>query len=116
MIDDILKQVKAGTISIEEAKQALATYEDLGFAKVDHHRQKRQGFPEIIYGEGKSVEQIMTILEAIKAKGNDVLITRISAEKAAKIRGVHPEFTYHPEAEIRSEEHTSELQSRGHLV
>ena len=100
MIDDILKQVKAGTTSIEAAKQALATYEDLGFAKVDHHRQKRQGFPEIIYGEGKSVEQIMTILEAIKAKGNDVLITRISAEKAAKIRGVHPEFTYHPEAEI----------------
>ncbi|RDW20897.1 nickel pincer cofactor biosynthesis protein LarB [Oceanobacillus chungangensis] len=100
MMENILKLVQAGALSIEEAKKALATYEDLGFAKVDHHRQKRQGFPEIIYGEGKSVEQIITILEAIKAKQNDVLITRISDEKASKVLEVHPEFTYHPVAEI----------------
>ncbi|AXI09915.1 nickel pincer cofactor biosynthesis protein LarB [Oceanobacillus sp. 143] len=99
-MDDILKLVQAGSLSIEEAKKALATYEDLGFAKVDHHRQKRQGFPEIIYGEGKSVEQIIAILEAIKAKQNDVLITRISEEKASKVLEVHPEFIYHQVAEI----------------
>jgi len=100
MIDEILKQVQAGTISVEEAKQALATYEDFGFAKVDHHRKKRQGFAEIIYGEGKTVDQIITILEAMKAKKNDVLITRIAAEKANSVLKVHPEFTYHPLAEV----------------
>ncbi|RDW18647.1 1-(5-phosphoribosyl)-5-amino-4-imidazole-carboxylate carboxylase [Oceanobacillus arenosus] len=100
MMDEILKQVQAGTLSVEEAKKALATYEDLGFAKVDHHRQKRQGFPEIIYGEGKTVEQIITILEAIKAKNNDVLITRVSEEKANSVLEVHPEFTYHQVAKI----------------
>lgn len=100
IMDEILKQVQAGTLSVEEAKKALATYEDLGFAKVDHHRQKRQGFPEIIYGEGKSVEQIITILEAIKAKDNDVLITRVSEEKANSVLEVHPEFTYHQVAKI----------------
>src|SRR5699024_7258743 len=89
-----------GTISVEKAKQALATYEDFGFAKVDHHRKKRQGFPEIIYGEGKTVEQMVTILQAIKEKQNNVLITRISSEKANSIRKIHPEFTYHQASEI----------------
>ncbi len=99
-MEDILRQVQDGTLSIEEAKKQLATYEDLGFAKVDHHRKKRQGFPEVIYGEGKSVEQITSILEAIKSKDNDILITRISQEKADKILKLHPELTYEKIAKI----------------
>ncbi|WP_068673639.1 nickel pincer cofactor biosynthesis protein LarB [Oceanobacillus sp. Castelsardo] len=100
MMEDILRKVQEGSISIEEAKNKLASYEDLGFAKVDHHRKKRQGIPEVIYGEGKTVEQIISILEAIKAKENDVLITRISEEKAKQILEVHPEFTFEKLAQI----------------
>ncbi|WP_152655469.1 nickel pincer cofactor biosynthesis protein LarB [Oceanobacillus sp. CFH 90083] len=99
-MEEILKKVQDGLLSIEDAKIALATYEDLGFAKVDHHREKRQGFPEVIYGEGKTVEQIISILQAIKAKQNDVLITRISQDKADKILEIHPELTYHDIAQI----------------
>lgn len=88
-MEEILKKVQNGTLSIEDAKKKLATYEDLGFAKVDHHRKQRQGFPEVIYGEGKTVEQIIAILQAIKAKQNDILITRISPDKADKILEVH---------------------------
>ncbi|MFD1848849.1 nickel pincer cofactor biosynthesis protein LarB [Oceanobacillus bengalensis] len=99
-MEDILKQVRDGSLSVEEAKRRLATYEDLGFAKVDHHREKRQGFPEIIYGEGKTAQQVISILEAMKAKQNDVLITRISEGKAEQILKVHPEFTYEEIAEI----------------
>ncbi|MCU9615190.1 nickel pincer cofactor biosynthesis protein LarB [Caldibacillus lycopersici] len=94
MIETILKQVQQGELNIDEAKKKLALYEDLGFAKVDHHRKKRQGFPEIIYGEGKTVEQIISILEAIKAREEEVLITRVTEEAAVAIIKKHPEFTY----------------------
>lgn len=99
-MEEILKQVQDGRLTVEEAKAKLATYENLGFAKVDHHRQKRQGFPEIVYGEGKSVEQIISIIEAIKAKTNDVLVTRVSEEKAEAILKVHSEFIYNKVAQV----------------
>jgi len=99
-IDQVLMQVRDGQLNIDQAKEQLASYEDLGYAKVDHHRKKRQGFPEVIYGEGKSVEQIISILEAIKARDDSILITRISKEKADAILIKHPELTYHPVAEI----------------
>lgn len=101
-MEEILKEVQNGTLSIDNAKKRLATYEDLGFAKVDHHRKKRQGFPEVIYGEGKTIEQITAILRAIKAKQNDVLITRVSQDKAEVILESHPELTYHDIAQILS--------------
>lgn len=94
MMEDILKQVQRGELTIEQAKEKLATYENLGFAKVDHHREQRTGFPEVIYGEGKTAEQIVRIMEAIKAKDNNVLITRIDKEKAEAILEKHPEFIY----------------------
>ncbi|CQR47405.1 AIR carboxylase [Paraliobacillus sp. PM-2] len=99
-MEEILRRVQEGTLSVEEAKQKLATYEDLGYAKVDHHRKKRQGFPEIIYGEGKTVEHIISIMEAIQAKNNDVLITRINKRKANEILKFHPELTYQEIARI----------------
>lgn len=101
-MEEILKQLQNGTLSLEEAKEQLATYENLGFAKVDHHRKKRQGFPEIIYGEGKSVEQIIAIIESIKAKDNDILVTRINQEKAGLVLKKHSELTYHETAQILS--------------
>ena len=99
-MEDILKQVQDGTLSVAEAKEKLATYENLGFAKIDHHRKKRQGFPEIIYGEGKSAEQIISITRALKAKGSNVLVTRIGKEKAAEVLLVFPKFTYNDTAEV----------------
>ncbi|WP_226670681.1 nickel pincer cofactor biosynthesis protein LarB [Metabacillus litoralis] len=100
MLEDILKQVQSGSLSIEEAKGKLATYENLGFAKVDHHRKKRQGFPEVIYGEGKTKEQILSIIKAIRSKGNNVLVTRITEDKASHILKEYPEFTYNEIAQI----------------
>lgn len=99
-MEEILKQVQLGSLSVEEAKEKLATYEDLGFAKVDHHRKKRQGFPEAIFGEGKTAEQITAIISSIKAHGDDILVTRISEEKAAEVSSHHPELIYSEIAEI----------------
>lgn len=102
MMDEILDQVQKGILSVAEAKGKLATYENLGFAKVDHHRKKRQGFPEVVYGEGKTKEQILSIVEAIRSNGNDVLVTRISKEKAEHILKEYPEFRYNETAQILS--------------
>ncbi|WP_203247619.1 nickel pincer cofactor biosynthesis protein LarB [Sporosarcina beigongshangi] len=99
-MEEILKQVQQGTISVEQAKEQLATYENLGFAKVDHHREKRQGFPETIYGEGKSTEQIIAIITAIKAKGNAVLVTRMSKGKATEILEQHTDLQYDEQSQI----------------
>jgi pyridinium-3,5-biscarboxylic acid mononucleotide synthase len=100
MLEEILSQVQEGKLSVSEAKEKLATYENLGFAKVDHHRKNRQGFPEVIYGEGKTKEQILSIIDAIRSKGNNVLVTRISKDKADYILQVHPELTYNDVAQI----------------
>src|SRR5690625_3039653 len=72
-MEEILKQVQAGTISIENAMEKLATYEDLGFVKIDHHRKKRQGFPEVIYGDRKTVDQLKLIIKSMQEKGNAIL-------------------------------------------
>ncbi|MGE8080793.1 nickel pincer cofactor biosynthesis protein LarB [Peribacillus loiseleuriae] len=100
MLENILEQVQNGTLSVEEAKEQLATYENLGFAKVDHHRKKRQGFAEIIFGEGKTAEQIISISEALRSKNNQVLITRISKEKAEIVLKALPDFIYNETAQI----------------
>jgi pyridinium-3,5-biscarboxylic acid mononucleotide synthase len=94
MLEDILHQVANGELSPEEAKEKLATFENLGFAKVDHHRKKRQGFPEVIFGEGKSASQIIDISRAMMNKQENILITRVSEEKATAICEEIPSFEY----------------------
>jgi len=74
----LLEQVKRDELSIEQAVEKLRhlPFEDLGFACVDHHRQIRRGFPEVIYCPGKTTEHIIKIFESLAAKGNNVLATR----------------------------------------
>lgn len=117
-MEDILKQVQAGTLTIAEAKEKLSTYENLGFVKVDHHRKKRQGLPEVIYGEGKTPDQIAAIITAIKAKNNEILATRITKEKADLILKEHPDLIYHEIASILSSDYTKrpEGESAGYIA
>ena len=83
----ILEEVKEGRLLPEEAScmfQDLQT-EDLGFACVDHHRAVRLGFPEVIFGQGKTVEQIVGIFKSLQARQDTVLITRVDDDKAREI-------------------------------
>ena len=98
----ILEQLRAGELSVDQAllKLKLAPFEDLGFAKVDHHRALRQGAAEVIYGEGKTPEQIAGILRAMLSHGErTVLVTRLSAEKAAPLTAEFP-MDYHADARV----------------
>lgn len=101
-IREILNNVKEGALSVEEALIKLKTqpFEDIGYAKVDLHRKIRQGAAEVIYGAGKTAEQIAGIAEAMRANGQDrILITRLSEEAAALV-GQQQELTYYKRARV----------------
>lgn len=66
-------------------------FQDLDFAKIDHHRSLRRGFPEVIYGEGKDTQQILKITETLREHGNPVLITRLDEEKIVGLLNVYPD-------------------------
>lgn len=93
---NLLQDVRAGAKSPDEALADLKSlpFDDLGFAKVDHHRQLRTGFPEVIFGEGKTATQIIEISASILASRQNVLVTRLDASKAEVLRQRFPEAEY----------------------
>ena len=97
-----LEAVQSGRLSVEDALLKLKTqpFADIGYAKVDLHRKIRQGAAEVIYGAGKTPEQILGIAETLCANGQTtILITRLSEEKAEQIQSVQP-LSYHADARI----------------
>jgi pyridinium-3,5-biscarboxylic acid mononucleotide synthase len=96
----LLRDVKSGATSPEAAAERLRTlpFEDLGFAKVDHHRALRRGFPEAIFGAGKTKEQIAAIVAAIAARGQNALVTRTTADVHAHVAAAQPTARFHEAA------------------
>ena len=101
-IQTLLEKVQNKEIDIKEAEQLLKKlpYEDLGYARLDHHRQLRNGFGETIYCEGKTPEQIAGILKSFQRQGSNVLGTRVKKEQYEYLRDLFPELIYKPEARI----------------
>ncbi len=87
-LEDVLNKVHQGKLSPKEALSVLKDfpYQDLSFAKIDHHRELRKGFPEIIYGLGKTDDQILKIAQEIIKKGSNLLITKIGPEVFKKLK------------------------------
>jgi hypothetical protein len=99
-LEEVLEKVYARRLSPEKALDTLKDYpyQDLGFAKVDHHREVLKGTPEIIYGLGKTPSQIVGIAREILRKGSNLLVTRVESEVYAKIRGRLKGATYNAAA------------------
>jgi hypothetical protein len=99
---EILRAVAASRLTPETAAEQLERlpFEDLAFAHVDHHRSLRKGFPEVIFGARKTVEQIVAILERMVPQENVVLVTRLEAPKAAAVTARFPQAEYDPEARM----------------
>lgn len=97
-VKQLLRDVRSGKRTVKEALEALKglPFEDIGDAMVDHHRQFRRGFPEVIMGEGKAADQIISIVESLVDKEENVLITRIEEEKVIPLRRVFPDIDYRP--------------------
>src|SRR5262244_3327072 len=102
----LLARLSAGEIDSAEAEQQLLAafrarpFEDLGFARVDHHRSVRQGFPEVILGLGKTPAQIAAIAAEIVGRGSTLLVTRASKAAFDAVLARVPNATYYPDASI----------------
>lgn len=96
-VSSLLKEFKAGDLSLDEALEKLKVlpYEDLEFAKLDHHRLLRQGFAEVVFCQGKTVEQVLTIIDRLAQYNRSILATRASKEMYTAVKNVVPDAQYH---------------------
>jgi len=103
-IRNILIEVKDGTRSVDEALAIMKDfpYTDLGFARIDHHREIRTGYPEIVFCAGKTVEQVKGIFKLMSEKENNVIGTRATTEMYEAVKEVVPLAVYYKEARIIS--------------
>lgn len=105
----MLESFRDGRITLEEALEKLKSfpYEDLDFVKIDHHRMMRQGFPEVVFAQGKTVEQVVEIVNRLAQCNRNVLASRATPEMFEAVKKVVPEANYHQLARmivVRQEE------------
>jgi len=93
----MLEHVRGGKLSVEDAVERLRTlpYEDLGYAKIDHHRSLRQGFPEVVFARGKAPEQVKGIVERMLRNKHNILVTRGDRALYEFLSPLHPKMEFH---------------------
>ena len=118
-LKQLINNIKSGKISVEEAYSRLKSlpYEDLGFAKLDHHRHMRKGFPEVVFCQGKSIEHISKIAKRFSENKHDLLATRADEKAYRAIKKSVKNAKYHKEARIvtaraQSSEHSCDNNGR----
>ena len=101
-LENILEQFRSGSIANDDALARIQNlaYEDIGYARVDHGRAARQGFPEVIFGQGKTSEQICGIFEKLVARSPNVLITRTTADVYGDVRNIFTDAEWHESARV----------------
>src|SRR5215467_6888437 len=101
-IEDILRIHASGHIETSEAANRIKNlgFEDIGYARVDHARQHRQGFPEVIFGAGKSRSQVVGIFEKLIERSPNVLVTRTDADTYGELRNVCTDAEWHESAKV----------------
>jgi NCAIR mutase (PurE)-related protein len=118
----LFKAVAAGTVAARDAESRVLEamrarpFEDLGFARVDHHRAIRHGFPEVVLGLGKTPAHIAAIAERIASQGASVLVTRAGTEAFEAVKEVLPDATYHPEARLILLRQSDSLPGNGRIL
>jgi len=118
-IKELLEDLSSHRISVEEAmeKLRLLPFEQLEEICIDHHRALRKGFPEVVFGEGKSPDQIVKIMERMAEFGENVLVTRVDKKKAMAVLKRVPRATYHPSARaLTLRLHEIEDRGRGEIL
>ena len=103
-IEKLLNDVKSGNTSVDDALDVLRnfSYTDLGFARIDHHRELRTGYPEIVYCAGKTVEQVREIFRVMAERENNVIGTRANQEMFDSVKSILRDAVYYPIARIIS--------------
>ena len=117
-LQDLLEQVRDGRTTIPSALETLRhlPFEDLGFAKVDHHREMRHGTPEVILGQGKTADQVGSIAGALLARSRNLLLTRATEEMAARVAALAAETEYFPSSGVVRVWRDRTLYGKGKIV
>uniref|UniRef100_A0A7V6A1Z1 Nickel pincer cofactor biosynthesis protein LarB n=1 Tax=Desulfobacca acetoxidans TaxID=60893 RepID=A0A7V6A1Z1_9BACT len=102
LLEKLLEEVRGGRLGVAEALERLRhlPFENLGFARVDHHRSLRQGFPEVVFAEGKTIDQLKAILTSLSGGAEHILITRLAPDKAEVLLADFSEAQYHPVSRV----------------
>jgi len=115
----LLSNIAAGKTSVEDAAGILQhlSFEDIDYAHIDHHRSLRKGFPEVIFGQGKTADQIVGIMEKMLPQENIVLVTRVDRQQADKVLSNFPDAVYHEDARMLIwEKKKAPIQGRGTIL
>ncbi len=118
-LHQILNSVATGQVSVEDASQKLVhlSFEDIDYAHIDHHRSLRKGFPEVIFGQGKTAHQIIGIMEKMLGQERVVLVTRVDVEQAGQVVSRFPDAVYHQEAKmVVWTKHEIPIQGKGTIL
>ena len=118
-LNQILGNVAAGKMTVQDAAQKLKhlSFEDLDYAHIDHHRSLRKGFPEVIFGQEKTADQIIGIMDKMLLQEKVVLVTRIDSKNADRVVSRFPEAVYHQDAKmVVWIKHKIPLQGKGTIV
>src|SRR5438105_9049373 len=118
----LLADVQAGTLTPEAAQERILQvlsqqpFEDLGFARVDHHRPTRQGFPEVVFGQGKTPSQVAAIAERLVSAGHNLLVTRTTPEAYQAVTAVVARATHHELARCITFDQGTASRGRGTIM
>ncbi|HYP14539.1 MAG TPA: nickel pincer cofactor biosynthesis protein LarB [Bryobacteraceae bacterium] len=114
----LLAEVRDGEVAVDAALERLRhlPFEDLGFAKVDHHRAIRQGMPEVVFGKGKTADQIVSIADRLLQRSSNVLITRAERPAADAVKAAYPEAEYFPLSQAVRVWRDRQLQGKGTIA
>ena len=121
-VRQILERVEDGGVTVDQAQDQLvgmfrrAPFEDVGFARIDHDRSLRTGVPEVVYGAGKTPDQVAAIAERLVAAGQRLLVTRTDDVAYAAVRQVVPDATFHPLARAITRAKVSPPSGRGVIL
>jgi NCAIR mutase (PurE)-related protein len=119
LLIQLLQAVSDGSTSVEDAAGRLRhlSHEDIEFAHIDHHRSLRKGFPEVIFGQGKTAEQIIGIMEKMQNQERVILVTRVDPSKAHAVIARFPEAVHHADARmIVWQIHRPQIVGRGTIL
>ena len=117
-LKELLSKVKTGKLSVDQGLERLRhlPFEDLGFARIDHHRALRQGFPEVVFGQGKTPSQILTIVKRMLPHNHNILITRTEERVFNRIKKIAPTACFYEESGIILISKEKEMRGKGTIL
>lgn len=118
VLRNLLEEIRGGKLSVDQGLEQLRhlPFEDLGFARIDHHRALRQGFAEVVFGRGKTADQIEVIVKRMLPREHNILVTRTEEEVFRRIQAHSPKARYHQESGTVVIQQDEEIRGKGTIL